>query len=231
MQSTSSSVAGELLCAPKQFRHYQSPNELLWDEVEQIGLQNAASLEQADELEEMTAEDMAVDGYYVVAGIPRHEYNQCWKFLILWEGYGASEETWEPIFAFIQPNGGINPIFCSYLIERYVGGSSPDWGCLPGGSYQGAFAHPPTALLQVPPQSSSRTWGKGAVAASSTLLRVLPREVTHVRPKSHTPLLRADDTWGRVPSHILINLQILGPRRPEPGQRPCPAGTPTWVGF
>ena len=63
-------------------------------------------------------------------------------------------------------------------------------------------------------------WGKGAVAASSTLQRVLPREVTHVRPKSHIPLLRADDTWGRVPPHILINLQILGPRGPEPGQRP-----------
>ena len=114
---------------------------------------------------------------------------------------------------------------------REVGSSTRDWGCPAGGTYQGAFAHPPTALLPVPPQSGSPTWGKGAVAASSTLQRVLPREVTHVRPKSHIPLLRADDTWGRVPSHILINLRILGPRGPEPGQRPCPAGTPTWVGF
>ena len=57
------------------------------------------------------------------------------------------------------------------------------------------------------------------------------REETHFRPKSHIPLLWADDTWVRVPSHILINLRILGPRGPEPGQRPCPAGTPTWVGF
>ena len=32
-------------------------------------------------------------------------------------------------------------------------------------------------------------------------------------------------------SHILINLRILGPSGPEPGRRPCPAGTPTWVGF
>ena len=39
------------------------------------------------------------------------------------------------------------------------------------------------------------------------------------------------DTWGRVLSHIVINLWILGPRGPQPGQRPCPAGTPTWVGF
>ena len=36
---------------------------------------------------------------------------------------------------------------------------------------------------------------------------------------------------GRVPLHILINLRILGPRGREPGQRPCPAGTPTWVDF
>ena len=106
-----------------------------------------------------------------------------------------------------------------------------DWGCPAGGTYQGAFAHSPTALLHVPPQGGSPTWGKGAVAASSTLQRVLPREVTHVRPKSHIPLLRADDTCGRVPPHILINLRIPGPRGPEPGQRPCPAGTPTWVGL
>ena len=43
----------------------------------------------------------------------------------------------------------------------------------------------------MPPQSGSPTWGKGAVTASSTLQRALPREVTHVRPKSHIPLLRA----------------------------------------
>ena len=49
--------------------------------------------------------------------------------------------------------------------------------------------------------------------------------------KSHIPLLRADDTWGRVQSQILINLRVLGPRGREPGQRPCPAGSPTWVGF
>ena len=109
--------------------------------------------------------------------------------------------------------------------------STRDWGCPAGGSYQGAFAHPPTAPLHVPPQSGSPTWGKGAVAASSTLQRVLPREVTHARPKSYIPLLRGDNTWGRVPLHILINLWILGPRGRKPGQRPCPAGTPTCVDF
>ena len=38
-----------------------------------------------------------------------------------------------------------------------VGRSSQDWGCSAGGSYQGAFAHPPRALLHVPPPSRSPT--------------------------------------------------------------------------
>ena len=43
---------------------------------------------------------------------------QGWKFLALWEGYGVSEATWEPMSAFIQSDGGINPVFQSYLVEN-----------------------------------------------------------------------------------------------------------------
>ena len=64
---------------------------------------------------------MAVDGYYVVAGIARHEYKQGSKFLTLWDGHGLSEATWEPMSAFIQRDGGINPIFRSYLVENNEG--------------------------------------------------------------------------------------------------------------
>ena len=64
---------------------------------------------------------MAVDGYYVVAGIARRKYKQGWKFLALWDGYGLSEATWEPMSAFIQPAGGIHPIVCSYLVENTEG--------------------------------------------------------------------------------------------------------------
>ena len=74
-------LGGELLCGPKQLRHYHTPDDLSWDEwrlsdseVECIDLQNAESPEEADEFEEMTADGMAEDGYYVVAGIARHEY-------------------------------------------------------------------------------------------------------------------------------------------------------------
>ena len=65
-----------------------------------------------------------------------------------------------------------------------------------------------------PPQSGSLTWEKGTVAASSTLQRVLPTEVTHVRPRSHISLFWDDDTWGRVPLHLLINLPIPGLKGP-----------------
>ena len=109
-------------------RHYHSPTDLSGDEwrlsdneVEHIQLENAASREEADELEEMTTDEMAVDGYYVVAGIARHEYKQGWKFLTLWDGYGLSEATWEPMSAFIQPGGSINPIVRSYLSENNEG--------------------------------------------------------------------------------------------------------------
>ena len=64
---------------------------------------------------------MAVYGYYVVAGIARHDHKQGWRFLTLWDGYGLSEATWEPMSAFIQQPGSINPIFRSYLVENKEG--------------------------------------------------------------------------------------------------------------
>ena len=64
---------------------------------------------------------MAVDGYYVVAGIDRHEYKQGWKFLTLCDGYGLSEATWEPMSALIQPDGSINAILHTYLAENNEG--------------------------------------------------------------------------------------------------------------
>ena len=109
-------------------RHYHSPDDLSWhewrlidSEVQRIDLENAASPEEAEELEEITADEMAIDDYHVVAGIARHEYNQVWRFLTVWDGCGLSEATWEPLSAFIQPDGSINPIFCSYLVENNEG--------------------------------------------------------------------------------------------------------------
>ena len=86
-----------------------------------MDLETAASPDEAEELEEMTADEMAVDGYYVVTGIARHEYKQGWKCVTLWDGYGLSEATWEPLSAFIQPDGSIKPIIRSYLVENNEG--------------------------------------------------------------------------------------------------------------
>ena len=113
---------------PTGTRHYNPPDKLFWDEwglsdreIERIDLENAANAEGADELEEITADEMAGDGYYVVAGIARHEYKHGWKFFTLWDDDGLSEATWDPMSAFIQPDESINPIFCSYLIENNEG--------------------------------------------------------------------------------------------------------------
>ena len=117
-------LGGEVLCAPKQLRHYHSPDDLSWKNwcvsgrgIERIDLQNAANPDEADKLKGMTADEMAVNAYYVVAGIARRDYKQGWMFLTLWDGYWLSEASLEPIWSFIQPNGSINPILCSYLVE------------------------------------------------------------------------------------------------------------------
>ena len=62
-------LGGELLCAPKQLRHSNSPDELSWHEWclsdregERIDLENAANPEEADDVEEMTVDEIAVDG-------------------------------------------------------------------------------------------------------------------------------------------------------------------------
>ena len=88
-------LGGELLSAPKKLRKYYSPDKMSWEEwrlsdteVQCIGLKNAANPEEADELEETTTDEMAVDGDCVVAGIAGHEYKRDSESHTLWDGYG-----------------------------------------------------------------------------------------------------------------------------------------------
>ena len=79
--------SAERLFAPKQLRHYGTPDDLAWDEwrrtdreVERIDLENAANPEEANEPEEMTADELAVHGYWLVAAVARRENKHGWKF-------------------------------------------------------------------------------------------------------------------------------------------------------
>ena len=98
---------------------------------------------------------MAVVGYYVVAGNACHEYIQGWNFLTLWDGYGLSEATWEPMSAFIQPDEGTNPIFRSYLAENNEGLLLTRTETLPG-QVQDSCRAPVTANVLTP--GINRVW-------------------------------------------------------------------------
>ena len=53
--------------------------------------------------------------------LPATSRKKGWKILTLRDGYGSSVATWEPMSAFVQPDGLINPMFCSYLVENNEG--------------------------------------------------------------------------------------------------------------
>ena len=58
----------------------------------------------------------------VKGGIPSsRRYLPLPTFLTLWDRYGLCEAIWERGFAFVQPDGSINPIFRSYLVENKEG--------------------------------------------------------------------------------------------------------------
>ena len=114
-----------LLFAPKQLRHYHCADDLsryewsLTDKgVELIDVEDAAAPQKADKLERMTSNEMAADGYYVVAAVDHNEYKQHWKFLTLWDDYGLYEAAWDPMSVFIQPNATMNHTFPSYLVKN-----------------------------------------------------------------------------------------------------------------
>ena len=62
----------------------------------------------------MTVDEQAALGYYNVAKIIKHKFQNGWKFLVVWEGFPISASTWEPITAFLLPNGSVNSIFKEY---------------------------------------------------------------------------------------------------------------------
>ena len=66
----------------------------------------------------MTTEEQAALGYYNVAKILKHKFQNGWKCLVCWEGFPISASTWEPVNAFFLPNGTVNAIFKAYCEDQ-----------------------------------------------------------------------------------------------------------------
>ena len=44
-----------------------------------------------------------------------------WRFLTLWEGFRVEEATWEPLSAFVLPEGRLNSVLVDDLFQNNVG--------------------------------------------------------------------------------------------------------------
>ena len=69
-----------------------------------------------DEL--MTDAEQAELGFYNVAQILKHKFQQGWKFLVWWENFPISQATWEPLSSFLLPNGSVNTVFKEYCLQN-----------------------------------------------------------------------------------------------------------------
>ena len=67
-----------------------------------------------EEKEEMTKDEAEAQGFFNVDSIVKHKYRKGWYFLTVWEGWPVSDATWEPVKAFVQPDGRINTKFQEY---------------------------------------------------------------------------------------------------------------------
>ena len=75
-------------------------------------------MEVEGELPDMSAEEMAKEGFYMVKYIIRHRYCQGWQLLTLWEWFGVEEPTWESFSAFVLPEGRLHSVLVDYLSKK-----------------------------------------------------------------------------------------------------------------
>ena len=66
----------------------------------------------------MTTDEQAELGYFNVYKIVKHKFQQGWRFLVWWENFPVSSSTWEPVSAFVLPNGSVNSVFKAYCLEK-----------------------------------------------------------------------------------------------------------------
>ena len=118
-----------MVCATQRVERYYNQEDLCWEEWElndteitALDLQGAASpMEVEGELPDMNAEEMAKEVFYLVKSIVRHRYRQGWRSVILWEGFGVEEATWEPFSAFVPPDRHLNSVLIDYLSQNNLG--------------------------------------------------------------------------------------------------------------
>ena len=122
-------LGGTLVCAAQQLKRYYDPEDLCgeeWElkdeEIAALDLQGAASqMEVERELPDMSGEEMAKEGFYLVKSVLRHRYRPGWRFLTLWEGFGVEEATSKPFSAFVLPEGRLNSDLVDYLSQNNLG--------------------------------------------------------------------------------------------------------------
>ena len=116
------------MCAAQQLKRYYGPDlcgeewELNNEDIAALELHGAASpMEVEGELPDMNAAEMAKEGFHLVKLLIRHRSRQGWRFLTLWEGFGAEEATWEPFCAFLLPEGSLHSVLVDYLSQHNLG--------------------------------------------------------------------------------------------------------------
>ena len=116
---------GDFGAPAQQLKRYYDPEdhcgegwELNNEQIAALDLQGAASrMEVEGELPDMNAEEMVKEGLYLVKSVIRHRYRQGWRFFTLLEGFGVEEATWEPLSAFVLPEGRLNSVLVGYLSQ------------------------------------------------------------------------------------------------------------------
>jgi len=84
------------------------------DEEPQDAISSSQPMQEDQEI--FTPEEQAQMGFYNVHKITKHKFQQGWKFLVWLENFPISASTWEPVSAFVLPNGSVNSVFKEYCI-------------------------------------------------------------------------------------------------------------------
>ena len=109
-------LGGEVEVAYDFLKHF--PTDPREDE-EEIEEEHDADLEEVNQPEPIPDETPDPEsGLYEVESIETHKYKQGWRFLTVWKGYSLQDATWEPIRAFVHPDGCLTRAFVDYCESK-----------------------------------------------------------------------------------------------------------------